>query len=121
MSLCRSTTLQQRTFSLQLLAKIIQRAKLNEYCCVKSDSREACEVGDPREAGGPVLEQLLAAEVPLLLRYSLDESTGSVMFAAAAGLHWLLVKPLENVSVCIRCKKGEGQRKLDIIMPSVSL
>ena len=66
---------------------------------MKSDSREAFEVGDPREAGGPVLEQLYAAEVPLLLRYSLDESAGSVMFAVAAALHWLLVKPLENMSV----------------------
>ena len=72
--------LQQRTFSLQLLAKVIQRARHNEY---SSDS---------------VLEQLLASDVPLLLRYSLDENVSSVMFAAAAGLHSLLVTPPENVS-----------------------
>ncbi len=92
LSLCRSTVLQQRTFSLQLLAKVIQRARHNEYSSVKSGSRDKCEDGDS------VLEQLLASDVPLLLRYSLDENVSSVMFAAAAGLHSLLVIPPENVS-----------------------
>ncbi len=84
--------LQQRTFSLQLLAKVIQRARHNEYSSVKSGSRDKCEDSDS------VLEQLLASDVPLLLRYSLDENVSSVMFAAAAGLHSLLVTPPENVS-----------------------
>ena len=62
---------------------------------------ESSEPHGGGEAGGTddsVLEQLLAADVPLLLRYSLDESVGSVMFAAATCLHSLLVIPLENVS-----------------------
>ena len=64
----------------------------------------SCEASDPGGAGGPgdtVLEQLLSADVPLLLRYSLDESVGSVMFAAAACLHSLLVIPLENVGYIV--------------------
>ena len=85
--------LQQRTFSLQLLAKVIQRARHNEYSSVKSGSRDKCE-----DNGDSVLKQLLASDVPLLLRYSLDENVSSVMFAAAAGLHSLLVTPPENVS-----------------------
>ncbi len=50
------------------------------------------------EDGDSVLEQLLASDVPLLLRYSLDENVSSVIFAAATGLHSLLVTPPENVS-----------------------
>ena len=84
--------LQQRTFSLQLLAKVIQRARHNEYSSVMCGSRDMCEDGDS------VLEQLLASDVPLLLRYSLDENVSSVIFAAATGLHSLLVTPPENVS-----------------------
>ncbi len=94
LSLCRSTTLQQRTFSLQLLGRILQRTKLNEYW------RETVE-GSSDSSHESVLEQLLAAEVPLLLRYALDENVGSVMFVAASALHSLLVTPLENVSVCV--------------------
>ena len=60
-----------------------------------------CEASDPGGAGDSVLEQLLYADVPLLLRYSLDESVGSVMFAAAVCLHSLLVISSENVSYIV--------------------
>ena len=71
-----------------MLTRIIQRAKLNEFAGI---------------VDGSVLEDLFASGVPLLLRYALDESVGSVMFAAVSCLHALLVieEQVEEVYVCV--------------------
>ena len=50
---------------------------------------------------GSLLGTLLEAGVPMMLRYSLDDSLDTVIMAAVLCLHGLLVMPVEEVCVCV--------------------
>lgn len=81
--LCRSKVLQQRVLALNALARITQRGRQGEYVGVIE---------------GSVVGRLLEAEVPLLLRYALDDSSDAVFCVAIHALHPLLVLMPEEVS-----------------------
>ena len=81
--LCRSSILQQRVLALNTLARITQRGRQGEYTGVIE---------------GSVVGRLLDAEVPLLLRYALDDSNDAVFCVAIHALHSLLVLMPEEVS-----------------------
>lgn len=81
--LCRSSILQQRVLALNTLARITQRGRQGEYAGVIE---------------GSVVSRLLEAEVPLLLRYALDDSNDAVFCVAIHALHSLLVLMPEEVS-----------------------
>ena len=80
--LCRSSILQQRVLALNTLARITQRGRQGEYAGVIE---------------GSVVGRLLEAEVPLLLRYALDDSNDAVFCVAVHALHSLLVLMPEEV------------------------
>ena len=80
--LCRSSILQQRVLALNTLARITQRGMQGEYAGVIE---------------GSVVGRLLEAEVPLLLRYALDDSNDAVFCVAVHALHSLLVLMPEEV------------------------
>ena len=69
---------------LNVLARITQRARQNEYAGLIEGSIS-------------VLCRLLEAGVPLLLRYALDDSNDAVFCVAIHGLHSLLVLMPEEV------------------------
>ena len=81
--LCRSSILQQRVLAINTLARIAQRGRQGEYTGVIE---------------GSVVGRLLEAEVPLLLRYALDDSNDAVFYVAIHALHSLLVLMPEEVS-----------------------
>ena len=81
--LCRSSVLQQRVLAINTLARITQRGRQGEYTGVIE---------------GSVVGRLLEAEVPLLLRYALDDSNDPVFYVAIHALHSLLVLTPEEVS-----------------------
>ena len=81
--LCRSSILQQRVLALNTLARITQQGRQGEYTGVIE---------------GSVVSRLLEAEVPLLLRYALDDSNDAVFCVAIHALHSLLVLMPEEVS-----------------------
>ena len=105
--LSRSSVLQQRTLSLQTLARIIQRVGtfttnmnnnpdyLHLHSLLFFSQAKGNEYADLVE--GSVLTNLLEAGVPTLLRYALDDSTETVMVAAIQCIHGLLVAPVEEV------------------------
>ena len=74
--------LQQRVLSLQILARILRRAQLREYEELVEES---------------VMARLCEAEVPLLLRFALDEGMEAVVIAAVQALHSLLVPTTDQV------------------------
>lgn len=74
--------LQQRVLSLQILSRIIHRARQREYEDLVVES---------------LVKRLCEAEVPLLLRYALDEGTEAVVTAAVQALHSLLVTTTDQV------------------------
>jgi len=80
--LTRSTILQQRVLSLQVLSRILQRAWQQEYVGVVE---------------GFVVDRLVQAQLPLLLRLALDDSVVGVVKMAVAALHSLLIVPAEEV------------------------
>ena len=84
--LCRSSILQQRVLAINTLARISQRGRQGEYAGVIE---------------GSVVGRLLEAEVPLLLRYALDDSNEAVFSVAVHALHSLLVLMPEEVSKLI--------------------
>ena len=78
--------LQQRVLSLQTLSKIIQRDQQREYLGLVAES---------------VVGVLVGAQLPLLLRFALDESAESVVKAAVQAIHSLMVVNAEEVgTVC---------------------
>lgn len=81
--LCRSSILQQRVLAINTLARISQRGRQGEYAGVIE---------------GSVVGRLLEAEVPLLLRYALDDSNDAMFYVAIHALHSLLVLMPEEVS-----------------------
>ena len=87
--LCRSAVLQQRVLSLQTLSRIMRRAWQGEYEQLVEES---------------VMGRLCEAEVPLLLRYALDEGTEAVVLAAVQALHSLLVPTMDQVTVKPFCE-----------------
>ena len=80
--LTRSTVLQQRVLSLQVLTCILKRAWQREYVGVVE---------------GFVVDRLVQAQLPLLLRLALDDSVVGVVKMAIAALHSLMVVPAEEV------------------------
>lgn len=50
-----------------------------------------------------MLERLCEAEVPLLLRYAVCETTESVVMAAVQAIHALLVTSTDQVSTTVVC------------------
>ncbi|XP_075049158.1 RNA polymerase II-associated protein 1 isoform X2 [Mixophyes fleayi] len=76
--LSRSQFIQQRTLSLQVLGRIVKKAKQGEFVSVLK---------------GSVLQLLLDAGFLFLLRYSLDDAVENVIAAAVGALHSLLVSP----------------------------
>lgn len=74
--------LQQKVLSLQTLSRIMRRAQQREYEQLVEEL---------------VLVKLCEAELPLLLRYTLDESTEAVVMAAVQALHSLLVPTIDQV------------------------
>ncbi|XP_063803992.1 RNA polymerase II-associated protein 1 isoform X2 [Pseudophryne corroboree] len=76
--LSRSQFIQQRTLSLQVLGRIVKKAKQGEFVSVLK---------------GSVLQLLLDAGFLFLLRYSLDDAIENVIAAAVGALHSLLVSP----------------------------
>ncbi|NXG44940.1 RPAP1 protein, partial [Psilopogon haemacephalus] len=74
--LSRSQVIQQRTLALQVLGRVVQRAKAGEFTS---------------SLKGSVLRLLLDAGFLFLLRFSLDDSVENVMAAAVGALQALLV------------------------------
>ncbi|KAM9294410.1 RNA polymerase II-associated protein 1 [Gastrophryne carolinensis] len=76
--LSRSQFIQQRTLSLQVLGRIVKKAKQGEFASVLK---------------GSVLRLLLDAGFLFLLRFSIDDTADNVLSASVATLHSLLVSP----------------------------
>ncbi|XP_074853131.1 RNA polymerase II-associated protein 1 isoform X2 [Carettochelys insculpta] len=76
--LCRSHVIQQRTLALQVLGRIVQKAKAGEFAS---------------SLKGSVLRLLLDAGFLFLLRFSLDDTVDNVIAASVRALHALLVSP----------------------------
>ncbi|NXP79896.1 RPAP1 protein, partial [Ramphastos sulfuratus] len=74
--LSRSQVIQQRTLALQVLGRIVQKAKAGEFAS---------------SLKGSVLRLLLDAGFLFLLRFSLDDAVDNVMAAAVSALRALLV------------------------------
>nr|XP_021389142.1 RNA polymerase II-associated protein 1 isoform X1 [Lonchura striata domestica]XP_021389143.1 RNA polymerase II-associated protein 1 isoform X1 [Lonchura striata domestica] len=74
--LSRSQVTQQRTLALQVLGRIVQRARAGEFAS---------------SLKGSVLRLLLDAGFLFLLRFSLDDAVENVMAASVGALHALLV------------------------------
>uniref|UniRef100_S4RLV8 RNA polymerase II associated protein 1 n=1 Tax=Petromyzon marinus TaxID=7757 RepID=S4RLV8_PETMA len=79
--LCRSQVIQQRTLALQLLARILMRARQGEFA------------GELRVS---LLRTLMDAGLVFLLRYALDDSAEGVIAAAVLSLQALLSCPAEE-------------------------
>lgn len=84
--LCRSAVLQQRVLSLQTLARILHRARQREYDGLVE---------------GSVVGALVGAQLPLLLRFSLDDGAEAVMKTSVQAMHSLLVVTAEEVGVVL--------------------
>ncbi|XP_043404012.1 RNA polymerase II-associated protein 1 isoform X8 [Chelonia mydas] len=76
--LCRSQIIQQRTLALQVLGRVVQKAKAGEFAS---------------SLKGSVLRLLLDAGFLFLLRFSLDDTVDNVIAASVWALHALLVSP----------------------------
>ncbi|KAE8587178.1 hypothetical protein XENTR_v10021883 [Xenopus tropicalis] len=76
--LSRSQFIQQRTLSLQILGRIVQKAKQGEFSAALK---------------GSVLQLLLDAGFLFLLRFSIDDTADNVIAAAVRALRSLLVSP----------------------------
>ncbi|EMP39607.1 RNA polymerase II-associated protein 1 [Chelonia mydas] len=76
--LCRSQIIQQRTLALQVLGRVVQKAKAGEFAS---------------SLKGSVLRLLLDAGFLFLLRFSLDDTVDNVIAASVRALHALLVSP----------------------------
>ncbi|XP_018086537.1 RNA polymerase II-associated protein 1 isoform X2 [Xenopus laevis] len=76
--LSRSQFIQQRTLSLQVLGRIVQKAKQGEFSAALK---------------GSVLRLLLDAGFLFLLRFSIDDTADNVIAAAVRALRSLLVSP----------------------------
>ncbi|KAJ6667270.1 hypothetical protein lerEdw1_017248 [Lerista edwardsae] len=76
--LSRSQVIQQRTLALQVLGRVVQKAKAGEFAPLLK---------------GSVLRVLLDAGFLFLLRFSLDDPVDNVVAAAVHALHALLVSP----------------------------
>ncbi|XP_072283926.1 RNA polymerase II-associated protein 1 [Pyxicephalus adspersus] len=76
--LSRSQFIQQRTLSLQVLGRIVKKAKQGEFTSVLK---------------GSVLRLLLDAGFLFLLRFSIDDNIDNVISAAVSTFHALLVSP----------------------------
>ncbi|XP_077120300.1 RNA polymerase II-associated protein 1 [Ranitomeya variabilis] len=74
--LSRSQFIQQRTLSLQVLGRIVKKAKQGEFASVLK---------------GSMLRLLLDAGFLFLLRFSIDDSIENVISASVGTLHFLLV------------------------------
>ncbi|XP_068017518.1 RNA polymerase II-associated protein 1 [Melanerpes formicivorus] len=74
--LSRSQVIQQRTLALQVLGRIVQKAKAGEFAS---------------SLKGSIVHLLLDAGFLFLLRFSLDDAVDNVMAAAASALRALLV------------------------------
>ncbi|NXF83091.1 RPAP1 protein, partial [Sclerurus mexicanus] len=74
--LSRSQVIQQRTLALQVLGRIVQKARLGEFAS---------------SLKGSVLRLLLDAGFLFLLRFSLDDAVDNVMAASVSALRALLV------------------------------
>ncbi|XP_062973760.1 RNA polymerase II-associated protein 1 [Elgaria multicarinata webbii] len=76
--LSRSQVIQQRTLALQVLGRIVRKAKAGEFASMLK---------------GSVLRVLLDAGFLFLLRFSLDDPVDNVIAATVHALHALLVSP----------------------------
>ncbi|XP_068110392.1 RNA polymerase II-associated protein 1 [Hyperolius riggenbachi] len=76
--LSRSQFIQQRTLALQVLGRIVKKAKQGEFASALK---------------GSVLRLLLDAGFLFLLRFSIDDTIDNVIAAAVGTLHSLLVSP----------------------------
>ncbi|XP_053331671.1 RNA polymerase II-associated protein 1 [Spea bombifrons] len=76
--LTRSQFIQQRTLSLQVLGRIVHKAKQGDFASTLE---------------GSVLRLLLDAGFLFLLRFSIDDATENVIAASVRTLHFLLVSP----------------------------
>ncbi|XP_019647919.1 PREDICTED: RNA polymerase II-associated protein 1-like [Branchiostoma belcheri] len=76
--LSRSRFPQQRTLALQVLARVVARARNGEFAVALS---------------GPLLPMMLESGMVFVVRFSLDENTPSLVTTAVEALHSLLVLP----------------------------
>ncbi|KAI8489267.1 RNA polymerase II associated protein 1 [Branchiostoma belcheri] len=76
--LSRSRFPQQRALALQVLARVVARARNGEFAVVLS---------------GPLLPMMLESGMVFVVRFSLDENTPSLVTTAVEALHSLLVLP----------------------------
>ncbi|XP_046551211.1 RNA polymerase II-associated protein 1-like [Haliotis rubra] len=79
--LARSSNIQQRTLALQVLARVISKAKRGAY-------RDVVQ--------SPILPAVLESGVVFLFRWALDDTVDTVLAAAVAAMHALICNPADQ-------------------------